>query len=125
MLLAMRTDRALRPGRRRIVDDAVSINGEVDHAVPRLEKDLRLRSRHRLVGDEVAELCPTQSRTLRSFTVPVDIGPHAASATAASVMIKKLQTFMNSFSPVFGDRLVKQRDDQRFLKRMPRGHQMV
>ena len=57
MFLAMRTDRALRPGRCRIVDDAVSINGEVDHAVPRLEKDLRLRARHRLVGDHVAD-CP-------------------------------------------------------------------
>lgn len=57
MLLAMRTNRALRPVRCRIVDDAVSIDGEVDHAVPRLEKDLRLRSRHRLVGDNVAD-CP-------------------------------------------------------------------
>ena len=64
MLLAMRTDRALRPGRCRIVDDAISIDGEVDHAVPRLEKDLRLRSRHRLIGDEVTDRPATIGRRI-------------------------------------------------------------
>jgi hypothetical protein len=57
MHLCMRADRALGPGRRRIIDNAVSINGVVDYAVPRLEKELRLWARHGLVGNHVAD-CP-------------------------------------------------------------------
>lgn len=55
MHIAVRPNRALRPSRCRIVDDAVSINGEVDRAVPCLEYYLRLRPRHRLIGDHVTD----------------------------------------------------------------------
>lgn len=50
----MRPDSALRAGHGRIVDNAVGIDGEVDHAIGCPEDDLRLRSGHRLIGKHVA-----------------------------------------------------------------------
>ena len=64
MHAAVRPNGALRPGGRRIVDDAASIDRKVDHAVPCLEEDLRLRSRHRLIGDEVTDRLSTVGRRI-------------------------------------------------------------
>jgi hypothetical protein len=47
-------DSALRTCGGRILDDALAVDGEVDHAVCRAKEDLRLRSRHGLIGDQVA-----------------------------------------------------------------------
>lgn len=50
----MRSDSAPRTRGSRILDDAHAIDGEVDHAVGRAKEYLRLRSRHSLVGEQIA-----------------------------------------------------------------------
>lgn len=55
MHVAVRPDRALGTGRGSIIDDAVGIDGEVDHAALCSKNDLRLRPRHCLIGNHIPD----------------------------------------------------------------------
>ena len=51
VLIAVRADGTLRAGRSCVVDDALRIDREVDHAPSGLKYDLRLRPGNSLIGE--------------------------------------------------------------------------